>query len=122
MRKVLLKCTSSLTHSNVSIAQAFNVVFSKSIERAEPAEEVKHRVVNLIDCVTFSVFIYTTRGLFEKDKLIFTVQVAFQVLLMKKEIVPHELEFLLRFPAKMNVTSPVDFLSAHSWGGIKVRH
>lgn len=122
MRKVLLKCTSSLTHSNVSIAQAFNVVFSKSIERAEPAEEVKHRVVNLIDCVTFSVFIYTTRGLFEKDKLIFTVQVAFQVLLMKKEIVPHELEFLLRFPAKMNVTSPVDFLSSHSWGGIKVRH
>ena len=96
------------------------MVFSKSIERAEPAEDVKTRVLNLIDCVTYSVFIYTTRGLFEKDKLIFTVQVAFQVLLMKKEIVPHELDFLLRFPAKMNVTTPVDFLSNHSWGGIKV--
>ena len=43
-----------------------------------------------------------------------------QILLMKKEIVPHELEFLLRFPAVMNVTSPVDFLNNLCWGGIKV--
>ena len=63
----------------VSVCQAFNVVFQKAIDRAEPAEEVKLRVNNLIDCITFSVFIYTTRGLFEKDKLIFTAQVAFQV-------------------------------------------
>ena len=39
---------------------------------------------------------------------------------MKKEIVPSELDFLLRFPATPNVKSPVDFLSNHSWGGIKV--
>lgn len=38
---------------------------------------------------------------------------------MKKEIVPHELDFLLRFPAVMNVTSPVDFLNNLCWGGIK---
>ena len=44
-----------------------------------------------------------------------------QILLMNKEIVPHELEFLLRFPAVMNVTSPVDFLNNLCWGGIKVR-
>ena len=56
------------------------MVFQKAIDRAEPAEEVKFRVNNLIDCITFSVFIYTTRGLFEKDKLIFTAQVAFQVM------------------------------------------
>ncbi|KAK3733203.1 hypothetical protein QZH41_019685, partial [Actinostola sp. cb2023] len=99
--------------------KAFSVVFDTAISRAEPAEEVKSRVVNLIDCITYSVFIYTSRGLFEQDKLIFTAQVAFQVLLMKKEIIPHELDFLLRFPAVMNVTSPVDFLSNLCWGGIK---
>lgn len=59
--------------------QAFSIVFEKAIERAEPAEEVKQRVTNLIDCITYSVFIYTTRGLFEKDKLIFTTQMALQV-------------------------------------------
>jgi len=54
-------------------------VFGKAIERAEPADEVKARVVNLIDFITFSVFNYTSRGLFEKDKLIFVSQMCFSV-------------------------------------------
>lgn len=36
------------------------------------------------------------------------------------DINPIELDFLLRFPAVPNVTSPVDFMSNNSWGGIKV--
>ena len=38
---------------------------------------------------------------------------------MSEKIDPAELDFLLRFPAVPNVTSPVDFLSNNSWGGIK---
>ena len=38
---------------------------------------------------------------------------------MGKKIEPTELDFLLRYPAVLNVTSPVDFLSHGSWGGIK---
>ena len=55
------------------------MVFQKAIERATPSEVVKERVENLIDSITYSVFMYTSRGLFERDKLIFTSQVAFQV-------------------------------------------
>ena len=55
------------------------MVFEQAIDRAEPAEEVKQRVVNLIDSITYSVFVYTTRGLFERDKLIFTAQMSFLV-------------------------------------------
>ena len=75
---------------------------------------VAHRVKNLTDSITFQVFQYTTRytvillelsyisvyiirGLFECDKLIFTAQMAFQILLMKDEINPLELDFLLRW-------------------------
>jgi dynein heavy chain len=58
--------------------QAFNVVFQKALEKAVPAAEVSARVVNLIDCITYSVFMYTSRGLFERDKLIFSSQMAFQ--------------------------------------------
>jgi len=61
------------------VFQAFSVVFEHAIDRAEPAEEVKQRVVNLIDSITYSVFVYTTRGLFERDKLIFTAQMTFLV-------------------------------------------
>lgn len=41
---------------------------------------------------------------------------------MNKEINPSELDFLLRYPVQPGVTSPVDFLSNHSWGGIKVSY
>lgn len=55
------------------------MVFHNAIDKAEKSDGVKERVVNLIDSITYSVFMYTTRGLFEKDKLIFTSQVTFQV-------------------------------------------
>lgn len=42
----------------------------------------------------------------------------FQILLMNEEITSAELDFFLRFPIKPHVTSPVDFLSNTSWGGI----
>ncbi|XP_043570859.1 dynein axonemal heavy chain 17-like [Chiloscyllium plagiosum] len=100
--------------------KAFHVTFEKAIQRSVPADDVKERVLNLTDEITYSVFVYITRGLFERDKLIFTAQVAFQVFLMKKEINPNHLDFLLRFPFKAGVTSPVDFLSHQGWGGILV--
>uniref|UniRef100_A0A8C8RQ31 Uncharacterized protein n=1 Tax=Pelusios castaneus TaxID=367368 RepID=A0A8C8RQ31_9SAUR len=98
---------------------AFSVVFQKAVERASPDEILKERVLNLIDSITFSVFQYTTRGLFECDKLTYTAQVTFQILLMSNEINMVELDFLLRYPAQPGITSPVEFLSSHSWGGIK---
>ncbi|XP_053153093.1 dynein axonemal heavy chain 9 isoform X3 [Hemicordylus capensis] len=99
--------------------KAFSVVFQKAVERASPDENLKERVANLIDSITYSVFQYTTRGLFECDKLTYTAQVTFQILLMNKEINTTELDFLLRYPAQPGVSSPVDFLSSQSWGGIK---
>uniref|UniRef100_A0A669CGX6 Dynein axonemal heavy chain 17 n=1 Tax=Oreochromis niloticus TaxID=8128 RepID=A0A669CGX6_ORENI len=99
--------------------QAFSVVFQKAVLKAEPEEGLKQRVSNLIDSITSSVFQYTTRGLFECDKLTYIAQLAFQILLMNKDINPVELDFLLRYPVQPGVTSPVEFLSNHSWGGIK---
>nr|XP_057916965.1 dynein heavy chain 9, axonemal [Doryrhamphus excisus] len=99
--------------------KAFSVVFQKAVLKAEPDMDLKQRVSKLIDNITSSVFQYTTRGLFECDKITYIAQLAFQILLMKREINPAELDFLLRYPVQPGVTSPVDFLSSHSWGGIK---
>ncbi|KAM3592376.1 uncharacterized protein V6R79_017533 [Siganus canaliculatus] len=99
--------------------KAFSVVFQKAVLKAEPDESLKQRVSNLIDSITSSVFQYTTRGLFECDKLTYIAQLAFQILLMNKEINPVELDFLLRYPIQPGVITPVNFLSNHSWGGIK---
>lgn len=69
-----------LAYTLVSLLlQAFNIVFHKAVQQAEPSDNVKERVNNLIDCVTYSTFIYISRGLFERDKLTFTAWLAFQV-------------------------------------------
>ncbi|XP_024130607.1 dynein heavy chain 9, axonemal [Oryzias melastigma] len=99
--------------------KAFSVVFQRAVKKAEPEEEVQQRVSNLTDSITFSVFQYTTRGLFECDKLMFVTQLVFQVLRMNNEINPVELDFLLRCPIQPGGTSPVDYLSNQAWGGIK---
>jgi dynein heavy chain len=99
--------------------KAFKVVFSRAIERATPSEDIKQRVNNLIDSITYNVFMYTSRGLFEQHKLIFTAQMAFIILKVAKLINPLELDFLLRFPVQKNNPTPVDFLSDYCWGGIE---
>lgn len=55
------------------------MVFEKAIQRTAPADEVRQRVMNLTDEITYSIYVYTARGLFERDKLIFLAQVTFQV-------------------------------------------
>ncbi|XP_037537274.1 dynein heavy chain 11, axonemal [Nematolebias whitei] len=100
--------------------KAFNVVFHKAVELAEACEDVESRVNTLIDRVTYSTFNYISRGLFERDKLTFTAQLAFQLLLMSKEIEVRELDFLLRFNIDHNYVSPLDFLSNSAWSAIKV--
>ncbi|XP_033278738.2 dynein axonemal heavy chain 9 isoform X2 [Orcinus orca] len=99
--------------------KAFNIVFQKAVEKAAPDESLKERVANLIDSITFSMYQYTTRGLFECDKLTYLSQLTFQILLLNQEVSAAELDFLLRSPVQTDVTSPVEFLSHQAWGGIK---
>ncbi|CAH8620633.1 unnamed protein product [Schistosoma intercalatum] len=99
--------------------KAFRSVFEVAMDRSEASEDIQTRVKNLLDSITYSVYMYTSRGLFEKDKLIFTAQMTFQILSVSNEIDPVELDFLLRFPIIPNLTSPVDFITNNGWGGIK---
>lgn len=68
-----------ITVLSLVILQAFNSVFNKAMERAEWDEDVKTRVHTLTEAITYSVFLYTSQGLFERDKLTFLSHAAFQV-------------------------------------------
>lgn len=59
--------------------KAFSVVFMNAIKFAEAADVLAKRVALLIDSITYLVFIYTSRGLFEVDKLTFLCQMTIQV-------------------------------------------
>ncbi|XP_010613302.1 dynein heavy chain 9, axonemal isoform X2 [Fukomys damarensis] len=99
--------------------KAFSIIFQKAVERAAPDESLRERVTNLLDSITFSVYQYTTRGLFECDKLTYLAQLTFQILLMNQEVNAAELDFLLRPPMQTGTPSPVEFLSHQAWGAIK---
>ncbi|PSN46658.1 Dynein beta chain [Blattella germanica] len=105
--------------------KAFSVVFQKAIEKATPAEDVTIRVKNLIDCITYSVFIakncsvISMKGTSDISVETFYFHFTIEILLMNEEILATELDFLLRFPLQPHVISPVDFLSNSSWGGIR---
>ncbi|PSN39336.1 Dynein beta chain [Blattella germanica] len=99
--------------------KAFSIVFQNAIHRTVKGGTLHEHVENLLDSITYMVFMYTSRGLFECDKLIFLAQMSFQILVSSGDVNPAELDFLLRFPIMPNLTSPVDFLTNMGWGGIK---
>uniref|UniRef100_A0A8C4NM92 Uncharacterized protein n=1 Tax=Eptatretus burgeri TaxID=7764 RepID=A0A8C4NM92_EPTBU len=100
--------------------KAFWTLFRRAVGQVEPDEDLQQHIIKLTNNVTLSVFRYTTRGLFECDRLTYTSQLTFQILLESGEISFEEMDFLLRFPSRPGQSSPVDFLTNYSWGGIKV--
>ncbi|XP_011494831.1 PREDICTED: dynein beta chain, ciliary-like [Ceratosolen solmsi marchali] len=100
--------------------KAFSVVFQNAIRFAIESEEIEERVNNLIEGITYMVFVYTSRGLFETDKIMFLCQMTIQIFLQTKEIDRREVDFLLRYPCNPNIISPIEFLSNSSWAGIKL--
>uniref|UniRef100_A0A3B4YI13 Dynein axonemal heavy chain 11 n=1 Tax=Seriola lalandi dorsalis TaxID=1841481 RepID=A0A3B4YI13_SERLL len=99
--------------------KSFNSVFNKAMDRAEWDEDVRTRVHTLTEAITYYVFLYTSQGLFERDKLTFLSHIAFQILLKQGLIDAQEFDFLLRFPMEASKCSPVSFLSPYTWGAIK---
>lgn len=59
--------------------QAFSIVFQRAMRNSEKADTLRNRILNLLENITYQSFVYTSRGLFEKDKLIFITQMVIQV-------------------------------------------
>lgn len=101
---------------------SFVTFFVKSIFKAKPAETVDGRVLNLRDALRMTIFTWVSRGLFERHKLIFLSQLAFN--LMKRGILGEEntineihFQFLLRGPRKqVNRYQSTQFLFYQSVG------
>lgn len=99
--------------------KAFIVVFKRAINQTAKQNTTKDRVLSLLDSITYAVYCYTCRGLFEKDKLVYKMHLVFQILIHSNHISSSELDFVLRFPYLPNLHSPYDFLPQHLWGGVK---
>ncbi|KAJ8794720.1 hypothetical protein J1605_003029 [Eschrichtius robustus] len=78
------KLVESLERAKATAAEveckAFNTLFHRAIEQADKVEDMPGRISVLTESITHAVFLYTSQALFEKDKLTFLSQMAFQVL------------------------------------------
>ena len=90
-----------------------------AVKNAEVDDDVDIRVKNIIDTVTFQVYQYMSRGLFQRDKLIFATMMVIAIERLRGDLDETELQFLLRCPGAPS-PSPVDFLTPTLWGNIKV--
>lgn len=84
---------------------SFVTFFVKSISKAKPSDTVDGRVINLRDALRMTIFTWVSRGLFERHKLIFLSQLAFNLMkrgTLGEDNVINELhfQFLLRGPRK----------------------
>ena len=66
--------------AQTSLAQ-FNALYIKSIDEAERSALPSKRIANIIDTLTYKIYLYITRGLYEKHKLVFALMLANKILL-----------------------------------------
>ena len=64
--------------------------------RSEKCPIPAKRIQNIIDFLTFELFKYAARGLYEKDKLMFTLLLSLKIDLEKKNVKHEEFETLIK--------------------------
>lgn len=101
-----------------SLAQ-FLQLFNDSMDKAEKAALASKRVFNIIETMTYLIYRYINRGLYEADKLTFVVLVTMKILITANHLRPSDLALLLRGGAALDIDSvkkkPFNWLSNEAW-------
>lgn len=71
--------------------------------RSEKSSKTQKRIANIIEYLTYEVFRYTVRGLYENHKFIFTLLLALKIDLQNNKIEHNKFEILIK--GKMNTTA-----------------
>ena len=82
----------------------YTTLFSRCIAESEKNSDLAIRLDNIIQHVTLIIYQNICRGLFEKDKLLFSASICFQILRHAKEIHDGEWSLYLRGPGVVDHT------------------
>ncbi|TNN84661.1 Dynein heavy chain 5, axonemal [Liparis tanakae] len=97
----------------------FLKIFDLSLERAEKSAKTQKRIANLIECLTYEVFRYTVRGLYENHKFIFTLLLALKIDMKSNKIVHEKFQILIKGGAALDLktcpTKPFSWILDMVW-------
>jgi len=106
---------------NSSLDQ-FLQLFDESIARSEPAQQPSKRVEIIIKFLTFHVYQYVNRGLFEKDKTSFILMCCFKIYVTAGKITNNDVSQFLKAGAAVDAKSerarPFNFITDKAWTNI----
>jgi len=91
-----------ISHMYQFSLDTFNYMFDKALLKTKAADQLDVRCTLLMASVTYTIFAYVTRGLFEKDRLIFSSQLGFRILSRRGDLPAEELDFLIKSPRMMD--------------------
>jgi len=91
-----------ISHMYQFSLDTFNYMFTKALVKATPADGEADRCKNLMASVTYVIFSYVTRGLFECDRLTFSSQLGFRILGRLGELPREELDFMIKSPKNLD--------------------
>jgi dynein heavy chain, axonemal len=80
-------------------------VFDSSMNKAPKNPITSKRILNIIETLTLEVWKYTGRGLYEKDKMLYTLLTALKIDLQKGNIKPSEFQIFIKGGAALDLNS-----------------
>lgn len=81
----------------------FNRLYEGAIDHAEKAVMPSKRIANISDYLTFSLYKYVQRGLFERHKLTFALMLAMRILVADKKLAEADVACLLKGGAALDI-------------------
>lgn len=99
--------------------QQFLERFDLSLDNAEPSLLIERRIENIIAYLTYAIFKYKCRGLYERHKTIFTVLVALKIDLDRGSLTHSHFEFFVKGGASIDLHSirpkPAEWINDTCW-------
>jgi dynein heavy chain len=103
---------------NCSLLQ-FLEQFDISVRQSEKCQPTSKRVDKIISYLTYQVYRYMNRGLFERDKMMFKLMVTLKIMVVASELSPNDVAMFLKAGSALDVkaekANPLRWMSDKVW-------